>query len=95
MESAADGILPVVVQIGLFSGAAARALGRRRRRRGEYRRAMDEFKRAIIEHALRRTEGNRTEAAKLLGIQRAYLYRLMQRLRVEAPRRVASAGDSG
>jgi DNA-binding NtrC family response regulator len=56
---------------------------------------MDEFKRALIEHALRRTEGNRTEAAKLLGIQRAYFYRLMQRLRVEAPPRVASAGDSG
>lgn len=95
MESAADGIQPVVVQIGLFNGTAARARGPRRRRRGEYRRAMDEFKRAIIEQALRRTKWNRTEAARLLGIQRAYLYRLMHQLRVEARRRVASAGDSG
>ncbi len=95
MESAVDGIQPVVVQIGLFNGTAARARGRRKRRRGEYRKAMDEFKRAIIEQALRRTEWNRTEAAKLLGIQRPYLYRLMQRLRVKAPLRVASAGDSG
>lgn len=57
------------------------------RRRGEYKKAVKEFKRIFIERALCRTGWNRTEAAKALGIQRTYLLRLMRGLRVAAPAR--------
>jgi DNA-binding NtrC family response regulator len=38
------------------------------------------YKRAVIQEALRQTEGSQTKAAKLLGLQRTYLSRLMSTL---------------
>lgn len=40
-----------------------------------WRRTLDEVKRAHIEEVLARVRGNRTEAAKILGIDRRTLYR--------------------
>ena len=50
-----------------------------------YHGAVCDFKRRLIEHALRDAEGNRTHAARVLGLQRTYLLRLMRELRVAAP----------
>ena len=33
-----------------------------------------------LAHALRQTRGNRRQAAKLLGVQRTYLYSLLRQL---------------
>ncbi len=50
-----------------------------------YHGAVFEFKRRLIEATLRRACGNRTHAAKALGLQRTYLLRLIRDLRVAAP----------
>jgi len=42
--------------------------------------AVEEFKRGLIASTLRRTGGNRTQAARLLGLQRTYLARLIRDL---------------
>jgi DNA-binding NtrC family response regulator len=47
--------------------------------------AVSEFKRRLIESTLRESQGNRTHAARLLGLQRTYLLRLIRELRVAAP----------
>jgi transcriptional regulator with GAF, ATPase, and Fis domain len=41
---------------------------------------MDQFKRALIQKALERAEGNQAEAAKILGLQRSNLSRMMRAL---------------
>jgi DNA-binding NtrC family response regulator len=51
----------------------------------EYRDAVEAFKRRLIESALRQTGGNRTRAARSLGLQRTYLLRLMRDLGVAVP----------
>jgi DNA-binding NtrC family response regulator len=43
-----------------------------------YREALDGFRQQIIARALSRTQGNRAAAAKLLGIERRHLLRLMK-----------------
>jgi transcriptional regulator with PAS, ATPase and Fis domain len=43
-----------------------------------YREALDGFRQQIIIRALSRTEGNRAAAAKLLGIERRHLLRLLK-----------------
>jgi DNA-binding NtrC family response regulator len=43
------------------------------------------FKRALVEQTLARTHGNRTHAARTLGLQRTYLLRLIRDLAVHAP----------
>lgn len=48
-----------------------------------YREAMDDTKRELIRRALSRTLGNRAAAAKLLGLQRTYLSRLIKSLRID------------
>ena len=48
-----------------------------------YREAMDASKRELIRRALSRTQGNRAAAAKLLGLQRTYLSRLIKSLRID------------
>lgn len=48
-----------------------------------YRQAIDSARRELIEKALRQTQGNRTTAAKLLGLQRTYLTRLIKTLRIQ------------
>jgi DNA-binding NtrC family response regulator len=50
-----------------------------------YHGAVCDFKRRLIEHALRDASGNRTHAARVLGLQRTYLLRLMRELHVIAP----------
>lgn len=67
-----------------------------------FRGAVEEFKRRLIETALRQSGGNRTHAARCLGLQRTYLLRLMRDLGVSVPRpdspmplgSVAGVGDS-
>jgi DNA-binding NtrC family response regulator len=57
--------------------ATERALG--------YHGAVCDFKRRLIEATLHQVCGNRTHAARALGLQRTYLLRLMRELRVTAP----------
>ncbi len=46
----------------------------------QFHAAVEEFKRGLIASTLRRTSGNRTQAARLLGLQRTYLARLIRDL---------------
>lgn len=50
-----------------------------------YHGAVHEFKRRLIEATLHQVRGNRTHAAKALGLQRTYLLRLIRELEVVAP----------
>jgi DNA-binding NtrC family response regulator len=47
--------------------------------------AIEEYKRGLIASALRRTGGNRTQAARALGLQRTYLARLIRDLGLAPP----------
>ncbi|MBI2467474.1 MAG: sigma 54-interacting transcriptional regulator, partial [Candidatus Rokubacteria bacterium] len=51
-----------------------------RERPRSFHAAVEEFKRGLIVSTLRRTGGNRTQAARLLGLQRTYLARLVRDL---------------
>ena len=53
--------------------------------------AIGEFKRGVIVNALREHGGNRTRAARALGVQRTYLMRLMRELAIKDPARSASS----
>ena len=44
----------------------------------KYHVVMDHYSRVVIEEALRRSGGNQTKAAELLGLQRTYLTRLIR-----------------
>jgi DNA-binding NtrC family response regulator len=48
--------------------------------------AVTEFKRHLIERTLSAAGGNRTRAARALGLQRTYLLRLMREFGVDVPR---------
>ena len=50
-----------------------------------YHGAVSDFKRRLIEATLHQACGNRTHAAKTLGLQRTYLLRLIRDLGVAAP----------
>jgi DNA-binding NtrC family response regulator len=50
-----------------------------------YHGAVSEFKRRLIEATLYQVKGNRTHAARALGLQRTYLLRLIRDLGVSAP----------
>ena len=50
-----------------------------------YHGAVCDFKRRLIEAMLHETRGNRTHAARALGLQRTYLLRLIRELGVAAP----------
>ena len=50
-----------------------------------YHCAVSEFKRRLIEATLQQSQGNRTHAARALGLQRTYLLRLIRDLGVAAP----------
>lgn len=52
---------------------------------GGYHGAVSEFKRRLIEATLQAARGNRTHAARALGLQRTYLLRLIRDLGVAAP----------
>ena len=47
--------------------------------------AVRQFKRDLITMALEAAGGNRSEAARRLGIQRTYLHRLIRELQIEVP----------
>jgi DNA-binding NtrC family response regulator len=47
--------------------------------------AVYDFKRRLIEATLQQARGNRTHAARALGLQRTYLLRLIRDLGVAAP----------
>lgn len=47
--------------------------------------AVSEFKRRLIEATLHQAGGNRTRAARALGLQRTYLLRLIRELHVRIP----------
>lgn len=47
--------------------------------------AVCEFKRRLIEATLTQFGGNRTRAARALGLQRTYLLRLMREFEVHIP----------
>jgi DNA-binding NtrC family response regulator len=47
-----------------------------------YHGAIDDYRRELIERTLAQTQGNRAAAAKILGLQRTYLSRLIKALRV-------------
>jgi DNA-binding NtrC family response regulator len=50
-----------------------------------YHGAVSDFKRRLIEATLHQARGNRTHAARALGLQRTYLLRLIRDLGVTAP----------
>jgi len=58
-----------------------------------YHQLVDECRRDILEIVLIATDGNRTQAARLLGLQRTYLLRLIRTLQpdIPAPRRGVKA----
>jgi hypothetical protein len=47
--------------------------------------AVTDFKRRLIEATLTQAGGNRTRAARALGLQRTYLLRLMREFEVRIP----------
>ncbi len=65
-------------EVGLTDGMTREAVR-------TYHAAIEEFKRGLIASTLRRTSGNRTRAARLLGLQRTYLARLIRDLGLAAP----------
>ena len=48
-----------------------------------YREALDTYRQRLVARALWRTQGNRAAAAKLLGIERRHLLRLMKCFRIQ------------
>src|SRR5262245_4700605 len=52
------------------------------RDRLSYHGAIDDYRRELIARTLAHTEGNRAAAAKILGLQRTYLSRLIKSLRI-------------
>ncbi|HET8576206.1 MAG TPA: helix-turn-helix domain-containing protein [Methylomirabilota bacterium] len=50
-----------------------------------YHGAVSEFKRCLIEATLAQAGGNRTRAARALGLQRTYLLRLMREFQIRIP----------
>jgi len=56
--------------------------------------AVTEFKRRLIEATLWQEQGNRTRAARVLGLQRTYLLRLMKEFGVHVPHGAAAPEES-
>ena len=50
--------------------------------RASYREAVDAYRRELIVKALKQAEGNHAAAAKLLGLHRTHLFRLIKALRI-------------
>jgi DNA-binding NtrC family response regulator len=60
-----------------------------------YHAAVEEFKRGLLASTLRRTGGNRTRAARLLGLQRTYLARLIRDLGLAGPPAIPLPAGAG
>src|SRR5574337_76239 len=54
-------------------------------REKEFHEAVKEFKRWTIQDALKRSHGNQTKAAEILGLQRTYLAKLIRLLEIKIP----------
>jgi transcriptional regulator of acetoin/glycerol metabolism len=50
---------------------------------GRYQDAILDAKRAVILKAVEQANGNYAEAAKILGVQRTYLHRVMRNLKLK------------
>jgi DNA-binding NtrC family response regulator len=48
-----------------------------------YHQAVDDARRQLVRDALARAQGNRTEAAKLLGLHKTHLFRLLKSLKID------------
>jgi DNA-binding NtrC family response regulator len=68
------GDLPPSIAGGTLAGSPGRL---------SYHEAIDAARREMIRKALARAEGNRTEAAKLLGLHKTHLFRLMKSLKID------------
>jgi DNA-binding NtrC family response regulator len=79
---------PEITQGESLIEEAMKAIGRKTTR---YRELVDRFERRCIEHALQACNGNRTQAAKMLGIDRRSLYEKMQRLQIDIPANTPSS----
>ena len=82
------GDLPAELRDALGADGAARESAR------GYHTAVEEFKRGLIQTTLRKTGGNRTRAARLLGLQRTYLARLIRDLGAGERVREANGGSA-
>ena len=60
-----------------------------------YHGAVSDFKRRLIEATLHQSRGNRTHAARALGLQRTYLLRLMREFAVHVPAGVVPPRRAG
>jgi DNA-binding NtrC family response regulator len=60
----------------------------------EYQRAVEKFKRELLALALAAHDGNRSRAARALGLQRTYLVRLIRDLGLGRPAAEASRRDA-
>ena len=67
--------LPVEILAVLRSSPAKTSLN--------YQETVDEYRREVIVKALQQTNGNRTAAAKILGLERAYLQKLLKSFRIK------------
>ncbi len=47
-----------------------------------FHKTMKNYKRYVIEDALKKSSGNQSKAARLLGLQRTYLARLIRQLNI-------------
>lgn len=63
------------------------------RRGSRYAGALREFKRQLLTDTLRECDGCRTVAAERLGLQRAYVQRLIRELGIDVPS--GGAGSNG
>lgn len=54
-------------------------------REKQFHEAVKEFKRWAIQDALKRSQGNQTKAAEILGLQRTYLAKLIRLLEIKVP----------
>jgi Nif-specific regulatory protein len=71
---------PPIIQIEDLSPGIVSAEAERESRSTavSYHESVDEYRREVIVSALAQTHGNRAAAARLLGLQRSYLLRLMK-----------------
>jgi DNA-binding NtrC family response regulator len=53
----------------------------------DYHRRVEVFKKGLLEQTLRAHCGNRTYAARALGLQRTYLIRLIKLFQIDVPAR--------
>jgi DNA-binding NtrC family response regulator len=78
--------MPILLRPGATANEPARSAAADR----PFHEAKDElvgrFEREYLEDLLRRASGNMTEAAKRAGLERKYLYRLLERVGIQRPR---------